>query len=143
MRCLRSARPLASHSTTAPRTGIPTSASARAQARSVAPVVTTSSASRTGPGGFTADRTSTEPARFEARAAASSPIESRVRRASPSSGRTSACPIRAQSLRTWSPPRARAAAGREGTGTTTAPAGTSAPSDADSGATRSRRPRSL
>ena len=93
------------------------------QARSVAPVVTTSSMMITAAcaGGNSRASTRSRPDRFATRAAASSPTESRARRPSRSAGDTRSPPsARARcrhSRSTWSPPRARAAAGRDGAGT--------------------------
>ena len=133
LRHLRWRRVVASQSTSARSARIPACASAPRQARRVAPVVTTSSTSTTAApaGGRCDSRTRSRPARLATRCAASSPTESRARRANRSgratcrSGRPAASSW--QSRATWSPPRALAAAGRDGAGTNQTPPGPAAP----------------
>jgi hypothetical protein len=94
------------------------------------------------------------PARFRARSAAPSPVESLTSHRNDSgdrTGRSSARPALRASRTTWSPPRRRAAARALGTGTRTAPPGgarsnariNAVPSTSANGSARSRCPRSL
>ncbi|CAM3023274.1 hypothetical protein SAXI111661_14700 [Saccharomonospora xinjiangensis] len=156
-------RPDADVSVSTAVTTTPWAARTRVQASAVAPVVITSSSRTTGVSGRGAPAGSkrTRPSRFATRAARLSPTASLALAESRRAGATAAAsPLSASeaahhraSARTCEPPLARAADGRDGTGTNhQVPSsaglargnlGTAAARARPSGRARSRRPRSL